>query len=94
MARPSTIESTIYLTMTGVMKQLGMSRPQIKKRLETGVFPPPTQVNSHGVRLFDAVWLRQTQLIVSCERKKITPFELKAELERLEFRQMERELVQ
>lgn len=81
------MENTTYLTMTGVKRQLDMSRPQIKKRLEAGVFPPPTQVNDHGVRLFDAIWLKQAKLIVSCEYGKITPFELRAELEKLELRQ-------
>lgn len=83
MARPSVLEKTNYLTMTGAMTQLDMSRLQVKKRLESGVFPPATKINPNGVRLFDAVWLRRAKLIVSCERGVITPFELKAELEKL-----------
>ena len=84
MARPSVLEKTNYLTMTGVMNQLEMSRLQVKKRLESGVFPPATKINHNGVRLFDAAWLRWAKLVVSCERDVITPFELKVELEKLE----------
>lgn len=83
MARPSVLEKTNYLTMTGAMHQLDMSRLQVKKRLESGVFPAPTKVNANGVRLFDAAWLRWAKLVVSCERGLITPFELKTELEKL-----------
>jgi len=91
MARPSTLEATTYLTTSDVMRLLGLARPQIKKRLKSGVFPPPTITNEHGVRFFDQVWLEKANLVLLCEQKKITPFELAARMKELEVEQLKLE---
>lgn len=91
MVRPTTREMVNYWTTGDLCLELDLSRRQISDRLETGVFPPPTEVNEHGVRLFDEEWLRMAKIILKCERGMINPSQKNQQLEKIkeEFNESE-----
>jgi predicted DNA-binding transcriptional regulator AlpA len=49
--------AAIYLTATGVQKELGLSRFQLDLRIERGVLPKPTYIDKNNVRYFSDGWL-------------------------------------
>ena len=51
-------------TSSEAHKRLGLSRFQLNLRIERGVFPQPTFIDSTRVRYFDESWVRIAQLIM------------------------------
>jgi len=52
-----------YLTAPQARKRLGLSRFQLDLRIDRGIFPKPTLIDS-GVRYFDEQWVRNAQAIL------------------------------
>jgi hypothetical protein len=68
-----------YLTATQARKRLGLSRYQFDLRIERGIFPRPTYVDTvkRGdvilqVRYFDENWVRVVQTILDNSRQGAT----------------------
>ena len=53
-----------YLTAPQARERLGLSRYQLEHRIELGIFPRPTFVDTTGVRYFDENWVRIAQAIL------------------------------
>jgi len=53
-----------YLTASQVRQRLGLSRFQFDIRIDRGIFPRPTFVDTTGVRYFDENWIRIAQAII------------------------------
>ncbi len=53
-----------YLTAPQVREKLGLSRFQLDIRIDRGVLPQPTFVDTTGVRYFDEQWLRTAKAIL------------------------------
>jgi len=53
-----------YLTAPPVRKRLGLSRFQLDVRIDRGIFPKPTFVDTSGVRYFDEQWIRTAKAIL------------------------------
>ena len=54
-----------YRTASQARKRLGLSRFQFDLRIERGIFPRPTFVDTTGVRYFDENWIRIAQEILN-----------------------------
>jgi hypothetical protein len=68
-----------YLTATQARKRLGLSRYQFDLRIERGIFPRPTYVDTvkRGdvilqVRYFDENWVKVVQTILDNSRQGAT----------------------
>ena len=61
MARPRVSSN---LTTTQAARLLGMGVTQLVSWVEHGALPPPSSVDSNGVRYFDQQWLRKARDIV------------------------------
>ena len=57
MSRPTLIEQVHYLTSRQVAMILGIKVDTLVRRLNAGMYPPPTAINDNGVRLFSNKWL-------------------------------------
>lgn len=53
-----------YLTAPQVRRRLGLSRFQLDARIERAILPPPTFVDTTGVRYFSEQWVRTAQAIL------------------------------
>lgn len=56
--------SSKYMTAPQARQKLGMSRYQLDIRIERGILPQPTFVDTMGVRYFDEHWLRVGRAIL------------------------------
>jgi len=56
------------LTTNQVAKQLGMKVGQLISWVEHGALPPPTIIDSNGVRYFDREWLSKATEIVKIRK--------------------------
>jgi len=83
MTRPKLEEIIGYYTTGMLAREFGISRKRIKSRIDRGLFPPPTLINKHGIRLFDIEWVERTTAILDCENGLITPMELQERFERI-----------
>jgi len=54
-----------YLTAPQARSRLGLSRYQLDVRIERGIFPKPTHVDTTGVRYFDEQWVRTAKAILN-----------------------------
>jgi len=63
MARPRIAHTYNYMTTSDICRELGISYPELLRRLSDGVYPPPTMVSEYGVRYFDDKWLRIARAI-------------------------------
>lgn len=53
------------MTAPQVRQKLGLSRYQLDIRIERGILPQPTLVDTMGVRYFDEHWLRIGRAILA-----------------------------
>ena len=58
MPTPKLELSAKYMTAPEVRQKLDLSRYQLDIRIERGILPGPTLVDTDGVRYFDEQWLR------------------------------------
>jgi len=63
------------MTTTEVARELGMKKGQLVSWVQHGALPPPSFIDSNGVRYFDQEWLKKAQEIV--KRKRGDPLELR-----------------
>ena len=64
MPTPKLELSAKYMTAPQVRGKLGLSRYQLDIRIERGILPQPTFVDTAGVRYFDEHWLRVVRAIL------------------------------
>ncbi len=58
--------SAKYYTAPQVQKMLGLSRFQLTLRIDKGIFPSPTVIDSDtGVRYFDEHWVRIARAVLN-----------------------------
>lgn len=81
MPKPTVSESIEFFTTTDAARELDISRPMLKRRIDQGVFPPPVHINEYNLMFFDEDWLKRARLAMACEFGKISHEELKAVLE-------------
>lgn len=83
MAKPTVAETIKFLTTTEAARELDISRPMLRRRINQSVFPPPVHTNEYNLWFFDEAWLKRAKLTLACEHGKITRTELETALERL-----------
>jgi len=55
-----------YFTAPYIQKELGLSRFQLRRRIQRGILPVPTYTDPETqIRYFDENWLRAAQLILA-----------------------------
>ena len=54
-----------YLTAPEVQKELGLSRYQLLYRIQLGILPKPTFVDTTSVRYFDEDWVKIARIILN-----------------------------
>lgn len=86
MTKPTVAESIKFLTTTEIARELDISRPMLRRRINQTVFPPPVHVNEYNLWFFNEGWLKRAKLILACEHGKISLEELKEALEELNGR--------
>ena len=57
------------MTMGDVVAKLGMPDATVRWRIKQGIFPPATQLDAHGNRLFSQEWLEEALKIRAKEGK-------------------------
>jgi hypothetical protein len=68
MTRPSLSEGLKYHTAREAWEALDLTEEKFNRRLQQGILPAPTHINTHGVRFFDDAWLDAARAIVERER--------------------------
>ena len=87
MTKPTVAESIKFLTTTEAARELDISRPMMRRRIDQKVFPQPVHINEFNLWFFDDAWLRRARLVLACEHGKITREELEKALEELNGRE-------
>jgi len=64
MAGPRIDELYKYRSLPQAAKRLGLHPAKLRRRLKSGILPPPTFINEYGLRFFDDHWIRQAQAIL------------------------------
>lgn len=59
---------TSKMTTTQITKELGIGDSQLLSWVEHGVLPPPSFIDSNGVRYFDQKWLKKARAIVKSKK--------------------------
>jgi len=57
------------MTSTRVAKQLGIKVGQLLNWVERGALPPPSFIDSNGVRYFDQKWLKKAKEIIQSKKE-------------------------
>jgi len=53
------------MTVSQAAKRLDIHPAKLRRRVKTGIFPPPTFVNEYGLNFFDVDWLKEAQVILA-----------------------------
>ena len=68
MARPKLKHTVQMCTIARAAALLGIKIPQLRRRLKSGAFAPPTLVDENGTRYFGGGWLARARVALELEK--------------------------